>query len=105
VGRSKRHEDGTLLVSSVLRLPTGATVPLDWHLQKTQSDGELRITDIAVAGIDARFMLRNLAAATLADGAGNLDTLIGLFRHSIAPAVAAQPASAGDNTAAPAPAQ
>jgi ABC-type transporter MlaC component len=105
VSHTKQHEDGTLLVSSVLRLPAGTTVPMDWQLQKTQSDGRLRITDVAVAGIDARFMLRNIAAATLANGAGNLDTLIALFRRSIAPAVATQPASIPGDVSAIAPIQ
>jgi ABC-type transporter MlaC component len=98
VSRARPHDDGTLLVPSQLRLPTGVTVPMDWHLQKAQSGEEFRIIDVAVAGIDARFMLRNIAAATLADGAGNLDTLIALFQRSIAPAVATQPAS-GDTPA------
>jgi ABC-type transporter MlaC component len=90
VSRGKQRTDGTLLVPSELRLPTGVTVPLDWSLRKASSGNGLRIIDVSVAGIDGRLMLRNIAAATLAEGAGNLGTLIGLFQRSIGPAVAAE---------------
>ena len=65
---SRKRSDGSLLVLSSLNLPSGTALPVDWQVAENPSDGTFQITDVAVAGIQAGFMLRNMAAAALDDG-------------------------------------
>ena len=65
---SRKRPDGSLLVLSSLTLPSGSALPVDWQLAEDPSDGTFQITDVAVAGIQAGFMLRNMAVAALDDG-------------------------------------
>jgi ABC-type transporter MlaC component len=65
-GSRPRH-DGSTLVSSVLTLPSGMTLPVDWQVARNPADGTFQIIDITVAGIAASMALRSMAEATLAE--------------------------------------
>jgi len=78
VERSRRS-DGRILVDSALVLRPGFALPLTWVVRPEGPKGRRRIEDFVLAGIDARMMLRNLAATALEQQPANLDAVAALF--------------------------
>ncbi|HVZ02221.1 MAG TPA: ABC transporter substrate-binding protein [Dongiaceae bacterium] len=76
---SSRHSDGRFLVDSVLMLRPGLALPLTWIVRPEGPKGRRRIEDFVLAGIDARMMLRNLAASALEQPGGDPDAVAALF--------------------------
>jgi len=81
---SRPRADGSTLVLSTLILPSGAALPLDWHVAQNPTNGTFQITDVALAGMDAAIMLRGMAATALADGKTGVDGLIQRLRRALA---------------------
>jgi len=82
VKSSRTRPDGTTLVMSMLTLPTGVTVPVDWRLAQNARTGSFQINDMTVAGIDAAIMLRTMANTSLAEA--DIDGLIPRWRAAFA---------------------
>jgi ABC-type transporter MlaC component len=74
-----RRSDGRYLVDSALELRPGFALPLTWIVRPEGPKGRRRIEDFVLAGIDARMMLRSLAATSLEQQSGNLDASADLF--------------------------
>jgi ABC-type transporter MlaC component len=82
VSGSRSRADGTTLVFSMLTLPSGATLPIDWQVARDPANGTFQITDITVAGINAAMALRSMADVTLAET--DIDGLIPRWRATLA---------------------
>jgi len=80
---SRKRPDGSLLVLSNLTLPSGGSLPMDWQVAEDPTDGTFQITDVAIAGIHAAFMLRNMASVALGDGE-TVEGLIPRLRNALA---------------------
>jgi len=65
---SRQRPDGSTLVWSSLHLPSGQALPVDWQVARNPTDGTFQVTDIAVAGLHAAFVLREMAAVAMEDG-------------------------------------
>jgi len=78
VERSRRS-DGRILVDSALVLRPGLAMPLTWIVRPEGPKGRRRIEDFVFAGIDARMMLRNIAATTLEQQPADLDAVAALL--------------------------
>lgn len=74
-----RSSDGRILVDSALELRPGFAMPVTWVVRPEGPKGRRRIEDFVLAGIDARMMLRTLAAMSLEQQRGNLDAVADLF--------------------------
>jgi ABC-type transporter MlaC component len=85
---SRTRPDGTTLVSSMLALPSGTAVPVDWRLAQDPGTGTFQIIDITVAGIDAAIMLRTMAETSLAET--DIDGLIPQWRANLIRRTSAQ---------------
>ena len=79
---SRKHTDGSTLVLSMLTLPSGTAVPVDWRVARNPSNGSFQIIDISVAGFNAAMLLRSAADATLART--DIDGLIPHWRATLA---------------------
>jgi ABC-type transporter MlaC component len=64
---SRMRADDTTLVSTMLSLPSGSMVPVDWRLAQNPRTGAFQIADITIVGLDAAILLRTMAEATLAE--------------------------------------
>jgi ABC-type transporter MlaC component len=78
---SRIHPDGTTLVMSMLSLPSGTAVPVDWRVGRNPETGTFQIVAIMVAGIDAAILLRTMAETTLAET--DIDGLIPHWRAAL----------------------
>lgn len=78
---SRTRPDGTTLVSSMLSLPSGTALPVDWRVAQNAGTGTFQIVDIMVAGIDAAIMLRTMAETSLAET--DIDGLIPQWRATL----------------------
>jgi ABC-type transporter MlaC component len=65
---SRKRPDGSTLVWSSLSLPSGQSLPVDWQVTQNPTDGTFQVTDIAVTGMHAAFVLRGMAMAAMDDG-------------------------------------
>jgi len=92
VNGSRNRTDGSTLVLSILTLPSGVSVPVDWQVVPDPAHGTFLITDITVAGINGAMALRSMAEATLAET--DIDGVIPRWRRTLA---RRQPASASVN--------
>jgi ABC-type transporter MlaC component len=79
---SRRHSDSSMLVLSVLTLPSGMSVPIDWQVVQDPARGTFQIADITVAGINAAMALRSMTEATLTET--DIDGLIPRWRMALA---------------------
>jgi len=79
---SRSRADGSTLVLSMLTLPSGKTLPVDWQVVPDPANGTFQITDITVAGINATMALRSMADVTLAET--DIDGLIPRWRTTLA---------------------
>jgi ABC-type transporter MlaC component len=79
---SRMHTDGSTLVLSMLTLPSGTAVPVDWRVARDPANGTFQIIDISVAGFNAAMLLRSAAEATLART--DIDGLIPHWRATLA---------------------
>jgi ABC-type transporter MlaC component len=91
---SRSRDDGSTLVLSMLTLPSGTTMPVDWKVARDPAHGTFQIVDITVAGINAAMALRSMAEVTLAET--DIDGLIPRWRTALARRV---PTSSGGNSA------
>ena len=82
VNGSRTRADGRTLVLSMLALPSGTKVPVDWEVAPNPADGTFQITDMTVAGFNAAILLRSAAEATLAET--DIDGLIPRWRAAFA---------------------
>ena len=106
LGRVPTGSNGTIYVDSVLTLPGGPDLPLDWIVNSPDPDGRYHITDIVLLGIDARVMLRSIATSALSEGDRNLNRVVALFRRAAAQALStAPPATTAGNPSTAIPAQ
>jgi ABC-type transporter MlaC component len=94
VKSSRSRDDGSTLVLSMLTLPSGTTMPVDWKVARDPAHGTFQIVDITVAGINAAMALRSMAEVTLAET--DIDGLIPRWRTALARRV---PTSSGGNSA------
>jgi ABC-type transporter MlaC component len=78
---SRNRPDGTVLVMSMLALPSGTELPVDWRVARNPQTGTFQIIDISVAGFDAAIMLRTMAETTLAET--DIDGLIPRWRATL----------------------
>jgi ABC-type transporter MlaC component len=78
---SRTRPDGTTVVASMLALPSGTAVPVDWRVARNAGTGTFQIIDIVVAGIDAAIMLRTMAQTGLAET--DIDGLIPQWRATL----------------------
>jgi ABC-type transporter MlaC component len=76
------RNDGSTLVLSMLTLPSGSTLPVDWKVARDPAHGTFQIVDITVAGINAAMALRSMAEVTLAET--DIDGLIPRWRTALA---------------------
>jgi ABC-type transporter MlaC component len=87
---SRLRDDGSTLVLSVLDMPSGTALPVDWQVMQDPATGTFQIADITVAGVNATMALRSMTEATLAET--DIDGLIPRWRNALArrqpPAVA-----------------
>jgi ABC-type transporter MlaC component len=81
VKNSRTRPDGTILVTSILALPSGTAIAVDWRVTQNPETGTFQIVDISVVGIDAAIMLRSMAEATLAET--DIDGLIPHWRATL----------------------
>lgn len=79
---SRTRTDGSTLVLSALTLPSGASVPVDWHVATDPTTGSLQVVDLTVVGLNAVMMLRTMAEATLEKT--DVEGLIPTWRATIA---------------------
>jgi len=79
---SRRRADGSTLVLSMLTLPSGTTLPVDWQVVRDPGNGTFQVSDINVAGINMAMALRSMAEATLAET--DIDGLIPRWRMVLA---------------------
>jgi ABC-type transporter MlaC component len=79
---SRSRDDGTTLVLSMLTLPSGTTLPVDWKVAQDPARGTFQVVDITVAGINAAMALRSMAEVTLAET--DIDGLIPRWRTALA---------------------
>jgi ABC-type transporter MlaC component len=93
---SRNRTDGSTLVLSMLTLPSGMTLPVDWQVMPDPVHGTFQITEITIAGINAALALRSMAEATLAET--DINGLIPRWRMAFAHR---QPSSAGNGANAP----
>jgi ABC-type transporter MlaC component len=82
VNGSRLREDGSTLVLTVLDMPSGTALPVDWQVTRDPITGNYQITDITVAGINAAVALRSMTEATLAET--DIDGLIPRWRSALA---------------------
>ena len=94
---SHSRDDGSTLVLSMLTLPSGTAVPVDWKVARDPAHGTFQIIDITVAGINAAMALRSMAEVTLAET--DIDGLIPRWRMALARR--APPAGGGSSANAP----
>lgn len=78
---SRTRPDGTTLVMSMLSLPSGTVVPIDWRLAQNPETGTFQIININVVGIDAAILLRTMTETTLAET--DIDGLIPHWRAAL----------------------
>ena len=81
VNGSRTRPDGTTLVMSMLSLPSGTAVPIDWRLAQNPETGTFQIINITVVGIDAAILLRTMTETTLAET--DIDGLIPHWRAAL----------------------
>jgi len=93
---SRTRPDGTTLVTSLLSLPSGTEVPVDWRVAVDPQAGTFQIIDITVVGIDVAIMLRTMAETTLAE-----TDIDGLIPHWRAALVRSEQTTAGGNAEHP----
>ena len=79
---SRARSDGSTLVWSMLALPSGRTVPVDWLVAQDAAAGTFQIIDITVAGFNAATLLRSMTEATLAET--DIDGVIPQWRAALA---------------------
>ncbi|WP_395020786.1 ABC transporter substrate-binding protein [Dongia sp.] len=79
---SRSRDDGSTLVLSMLTLPSGTALPVDWLVIADPTNGTFQITDITVAGINAAMALRSMTEASLAET--DIDGLIPSWRTALA---------------------
>jgi ABC-type transporter MlaC component len=91
---SHSRDDGSTLVLSMLTLPSGTTLPVDWKVARDPAHGTFQIVDITVAGINAAMALRSMAEVTLTET--DIDGLIPRWRTALARRA---PTSGGANSA------
>jgi phospholipid transport system substrate-binding protein len=72
------------IVSSELVRPNGSRIPLDWSLSDTA--GQYRITDVAVAGVSMKVTLRDQFASWITNNGGRFGALLAVLRQQIAQA-------------------
>jgi len=86
---SRSRADGSTLVLSMLTLPSGTTLPVDWQVVRDPDSGTFQISDITVAGINAAVALRSMADVTLAET--DIDGLIPRWRMALDRRTSGQP--------------
>ena len=79
---SHSRDDGSTLVLSMLTLPSGSTMPVDWKVAQDPARGTFQVIDITVAGINAPMALRSMAEVSLAET--DIDGLIPRWRTTLA---------------------
>ncbi|WP_459858647.1 ABC transporter substrate-binding protein [Dongia sp. agr-C8] len=92
---SRSRDDGSTLVLSMLTMPSGRELPVDWQVMRDPADGTFQITEITVAGINAAMALRSMTEATLAET--DIDGVIPRWRSALARY--RQSSMAGDDSA------
>jgi ABC-type transporter MlaC component len=93
---SRNRTDGSTLVLSMLTLPSGMSLPIDWQVVPDPAHGTFQITDVTVAGINAAMALRSMTEATLTET--DIDGLIPRWRSALA---RRQQTSAGNSANSP----
>jgi phospholipid transport system substrate-binding protein len=101
--RRSRNTGEDSLVESDLAFGSAEPVPVTWYVHQDGATGARRIVDFSLAGIDARIMLRTLAAGALERDSGNFAGLIALLRQVAGRAATERPTknTAAELTAAP----
>ena len=80
----RRSVGNEAVVNSEMMRADGSRVTLDWYL--TDTGGQYRITDVAVAGVSMKIALRDQFASWIESNGGRFSALLAVLRQQLAQA-------------------